>query len=514
MNVKDVVNQERSHARRKLWKSRGTVHGTRHTRLGLPAKGQVARYIFTSAQNNTHLHELTWESLRALAQHYHADLRVGTFSYDTGAYGRKAVKRGTYGQRSEKEPLWFDAKLEGQNPSGTPYISDERLELAPGLVWCGEMNILPTQMNPLVSLETYSARKSAIFPHAKLAMRSVAAFQGEPAKLNYTTGAVTKRNYIQKRFGLIAEFHHVYGGLLVEVNHEGHWWVRQLNADKQGVIQDLDVVADGEKVTTGHKIESVTWGDLHGTMADPEVVKASLDLLDTLRPSSQVLHDVLEGTSINRHMLKVGPKNAPHEAFYRWTRGLHRVDEELRRTAELLRTYLRPWCKAVAPDANHDAWWLHSWLNRFDYRVDPANSELFLELQRHMYAQVRAGKMPRDVNMMQKAFELFGLTEVRFLLDDESFRICNGSIECGMHGHLGINGRRGTPENLAKMGRKANTAHIHSAGIYDGLYVAGTSSRLKWTYNYGPSSWTHSHVLTYPNGKRTIVTIYAGRWRA
>src|SRR6266852_1537579 len=192
------------------------------------------------------------------------------------------------------------------------------------------MNILPTQMNPLASLESYSARKSAIFPHAKLAMRSISAFQGEAAKLNYTTGTVTKRNYIQKRFGLIAEFHHVYGGVLVEVNHEGQWWVRQLNADKQNRIQDLEVVADGKKITKG-QVEAITWGDLHGTMIEPEVMKTSLEMLDVLKPKYQFLHDVLEGASINRHVLKNGAKNEPHYAFYRWTRGIHRVDEEFRR---------------------------------------------------------------------------------------------------------------------------------------------------------------------------------------
>jgi hypothetical protein len=83
-----------------------------------------------------------------------------------------------------------------------------------------------------------------------------------------------------------------------------------------------------------------------------------------------------------------------------------------------------------------------------------------------------------------------------------------------MHGHLGPNGSRGTPQNLNKVGRRANTGHTHSAGIWNGLYVAGTSSTLDFGYNKGPSSWTHSHIVTYPNGKRTIITVYAGKWRA
>jgi hypothetical protein len=506
MKAESLIAEARASERRERWKHRSTgrIIGTHGFSRPLPKTGEVKRYILTSAQNNTKIHEQVWDALQALAKYYQAEIMVGTFSYDTGAYGKKAVKRGTWGKRGEKEPLWYDQRIES-------YIVDQRIELAPGLVWCGEMNISPTTMNPLASLESYTARKSAIFPHVKLAMRSIPAMLGDAAKLNYTTGTVTKMNYIQKRFGLIAEFHHVYGALLVEVNHEGQWWVRQLNADREGRIQDLDVIAKGSKVTTGNKIEAITWGDIHGTFVDEGVMKVSLEMLDTLKPKFQFLHDVLEGASINRHQVKDGN---PHYNFYRWIRGLHRVDEEFKKTAEVLGKYLRPWSKAIAPDANHDAWWLKSWLARYDYRVDPANSELFLDLQRQFYAEIRAGKMPRDVNIIQYAFEKFGLKGVRFLLPDESFKICGNKIECGMHGHLGPGGKRGTPENLSKMGRRANIAHTHSAGIYDGLYVAGTSSKLKWCYNVGPSDWTHSHIVTYGNAKRAIVTVFAGKWRA
>lgn len=485
----------------------GSIQGHSVTVMPLPQKGKIKRYILTSAQNNTYIHEDAWEALKTLAKHYHAQVMIGTFSYNQNSYGKLAVKRGTSTQQQGEHELWFDERLK-------PYFVDTRTVLAKGLVWCGEMNIQPTQVNPLEGLESYSMRQSAIFPHAKLAMRSIPAMLEEPAKMNYTTGTVTQRNYIQKRAGLIAEFHHVYGGLLVEVNSDGNWWVRQLNISGDGVLQDLDVIVKDGKVTTGNRVEAVTWGDIHGTMLDPTVKETSLDMLDTLRPKFQFLHDLLEGASINRHVIKDGAKNHPHYNFYRWMRGLHRVDDEFRRTAQILKEYRRPWCSAVAPDANHDADWLCSWLARYDYRVDPANAEFFLDLQKWFYAQMRTGLMARDVNIMQYAFERFGVSDIAFLQPDQSFKICKDSIECGMHGHLGANGKPGTPQQLSKMGRKANTAHTHVAGIYDGLYVAGTSTKFKWSYNLGPSAWSHSHIVTYSNGKRAIITLYAGKWRA
>jgi hypothetical protein len=51
--------------------------------------------------------------------------------------------------------------------------------------------------------------------------------------------------------------------------------------------------------------------------------------------------------------------------------------------------------------------------------------------------------------------------------------------------------------------------------IREAYYQAGTSSRLDMHYNTrGPGNWAHSHVITYPNGKRAILTMVGPRWRA
>lgn len=482
----------------------GQIARTEAEDIGLPPKGHTRRFILTSAQNNTNVNRKVWKTLTTLAHHYEASIMVGTFSYNTNAYGSMSVKKGS--KKELQTSLWYDSIL-------NDHIVDTRVDIGQGLVWCGEMNIMPTARRPLMGLETYSHRQSAIFPHAKQAMRSIASMAGEGSKMNFTTGTVTEHNYIQKREGLIAEHHHCYGGLLVEVNDQGNWWVRQLQADDQGRIQDLDVLADGDQIRLQQRAEAITWGDLHATVVDQDVLNASTDMLDSLRPKFQFLHDLLEGASINRH-----DRNHKENIskFYNWLRGLHRVDEELKKTGEVIDKYLRPWCKTIVPDSNHDGWWLKSWLKDFDYRVDPGNAELFLRLQSFYYAEVRAGFMPRDVNITRQAFKEVGydVNGLTFLLPDESFTVCGKKIECGMHGHLGPNGQQGSPEALSKIGRRANTAHTHAAGIYDGLYVAGTSSVLKWNYNYGPSSWTHSHIVTYPNGKRAIITMYNGRWKA
>jgi hypothetical protein len=394
-------------------------------------------------------------------------------------------------------------------------MSNASTRLAPGLVWCGEVQILPTAKRPLSGFESYTGRDSCILPHAKFAMASVASGKHEAAKLIYTTGTVTLRNYVQKKAGQLAQFHHGYGAVLVEVDHEGSWFVRQLNADSGGTIHDLDLKVSGGRVTGGHRVEAVSWGDAHARRADPTVRALAWGdggMLESLRPKHQFFHDLLDFRSRNHHEIDSGRKR-----FERVIEGRAEDDvaAELREAAAELDFRSRPWCKSVVVASNHDQALLR-WLDTADYRLDPVNAYTFLGLQYAVYTAIKYG---------QKAFDVFEYAmrgagapkNARFLREDESYIICRdagGGIECGMHGHLGPNGARGSANAFARMGRKAIVGHTHSAGIVDGVYTAGTSSDLDLGYNRGPSSWTHSHVVVYANGKRAIITMWRGKWRA
>lgn len=84
----------------------------------------------------------------------------------------------------------------------------------------------------------------------------------------------------------------------------------------------------------------------------------------------------------------------------------------------------------------------------------------------------------------------------------------------GKHDDLGPNGARGSVINIARTGEKSNICHSHSAGITHGCYQVGTFSLLDMGYNTGPSAWSHSAIITYTNGKRAVLTLRAGKWRA
>lgn len=474
----------------------GKVQGTK-TQKAAPL-GEVRRYIVTSAQNNTKVPDKLWDNLIALAEHYKAELLVGTFTYNKNAYGKMSQKLGA--DISEDRELWYDERL-------LPYIRDERVELAPGLVWCGEMNILPTAARPLAELSTYTGVDSGIFPHAKIAMKSVANSKSEPAKFNYTTGACTMRNYIKKLAGLKAEFHHTYGALLVEVDVDGTWFVRQLNADSKWRIHDLNIVVVDGIVQEDAQVEACIWGDIHVPRTDEQILSAVFEpegILDTLHPRTQVFHDLIDFHARNHHDIKNHVK-----MFKRFANGTDSIVAELRLAASFLDRASRPWCASVVVNSNHDRA-LERWIVDADFKHDPKNAMFYLDATRAWYKAIE--QRDKKFLLLEWALEETGLsTEVRFLRMDESFLIKD--IEHGHHGDIGPNGTKGTAQSMSVAGRKMTIGDKHTPEIHDALYVVGTFSELDMDYNHGLSGWSHTFGVVYPNGKRALVTIKDGRWR-
>jgi hypothetical protein len=149
------------------------------------------------------------------------------------------------------------------------------------------------------------------------------------------------------------------------------------------------------------------------------------------------------------------------------------------------------------------------WLNETDPRKDVVNAKYHCLLQLTIMNKIEQGKSP---NILEFALRNSGIpASIVFLKEDESYIVCG--IECGLHGDRGPNGARGTSRNLAKLGRAVNKGHDHTASIRDGVYSAGACS-TKFNYSHGPTSVSISHIVTFENGSRQIITMWQGKWRA
>jgi hypothetical protein len=487
----------------------------------------VRRFIVTSAQDATEVHHPFLTNLEAYRDHLQAqapcEMMIAGFTYNKKLFEN---------HDPDKEPYW-DPRIE-------QYRVQERIRLGDRVDFCGEMNTMPTAKTPLTGFETYTRSRWGIFPHAKVQLRSVPTMKNAPAKIVMTTGAVTKPNYVRKRAGIEASFHHALGAVLVEIAADGTFFCRHLLGEADGSFYDLDIrvqtmqVEKGvtfASITSGHRAKAINWGDLHVAQIDPDVADVSFgykptdrkstsgrrnwlftrsdSILDTLKPEYQFFHDVADFQSRNHHNLR-----DPHHMYALFCEGVDSVEEELREVAKFIHHTARDFCQTVVVESNHDLA-LRRWLKEADYRQDPLNAEFFLECQKQTYRAIRQRNhrfsIFEHVLTQHYGDEDIYCQDVRFLREDESFLVLD--IEKGMHGHLGANGARGTPHTFVRAGAKSTTGHTHSCEIRDGAYVSGTTSKLDMGYNKGLSSWSHSHVLTYPNGKRVILTIQNGKWR-
>lgn len=479
----------------KKQKLAGDIGGLKTIKMPAPKGEEVLRYIVTAAQNDTKVNASFWENLKALADYYDAHIYVCPFTYSPKT-SLTAVE----------EPQWA--------PELQEYIVSDRVQLAQGLVLCAEVTrTLPTAARPLSGYETYTGRASGIFPHAKIAMESIPSMRTEPTKFNYTTGAVTRHHYSRTKAGFKGEFHHAYGALIVEVTNDG-WWVRQLNADRANRIYDLDVCAEDGQVFAIERAAAITFGDAHNSDMDPIVREAtwgSGGLVDFLRPHEGHYHDIFDMNSRPWQ-----EENDFHRQFEKHVGNVESVQGEVKKTVDVFNEWqYRPWMKHIIVRSNHDEK-LEKWLNFGDYKKDLVNAVFFLEAQ---LAKVKALIGKDRFLVLEWAMRRCGIpAEVTFLEADESHIVCKArggdGIECGGHGHYGPNGSRGSTRSLAKMARKQNKAHDHTAAIFDGVYSAGTKSVLNPAYAKGPSSWSHSDIVTYENGKRAIVTMWKGRFFA
>lgn len=453
-----------------------------------------SKFVFTSAQNNTYVHDKFLQSLLHYCDAEGAELVVGTYHYNKNGF-----------QNASKDDVWFDPKIRD-------YILDESCEIAEGLVYCGELNILPTAVNPISGLQNYTNKDSAIIPHAKLQLESLPTPKHDPAKMMYTTGTVTQRNYVQMKAGQKASHNHVFSALVVEIDEEGDWFVRQLVAESEtGKFFDLGWYYTPEgKEQEPYCVEAINWGDIHAAKLDPVVADISwgsrLDSMSSeLLPNYVFLHDVFDQQARNHHNVK-----DPYFKFKMFKNGTESVKDEVELTANLIEGIDKACEKVIVVQSNHDLA-LERYLREQDYKNDPVNAIFFLELQLQNYYAMDEG---RKLETFKTACNLVNdnLDDVVFLGEDESFKIC-GDIECGQHGDIGNNGARGSVRAFQMQGGRFNTGHTHSASIKDGVYTAGVSGSLCMGYNKGGSSWSNSHIVTYSNGKRCIITIKNGKWK-
>lgn len=452
------------------------------------------RFFITAAQNATPVHQGFLKALQVACEHLNAELLVVPIRY------KNPTSRWSASQSNAE--TWASELA--------PYLYNQRVKLNKNLILLADVKTQPTASSPLTGFEALTHGESGILAHTKLQLKTVPTPQSSMAKILTTTGACTVPNYTDSRAGALGAFHHTLGACLVELDGK-KFHVRQINADKDdGDFIDLDTHYSISCVADAQASLALVTGDTHVDFVDPEVVAATFGkngIVDTLRPTRLVWHDLLDSYTGNPHH-----DGNVFNAIAKMANDRNDYAAEVNRAINFLFKHTPPDVKSIVVPSNHNDF-LTRWIIGSDWRLVPENAEFYLETA---LAMVKGTGLDESGLVCPDPFTHWGKqalpsTRFEFLNRDDSYTV--DGIELAMHGDKGPNGSRGSIKNLRRIGVKSIIGHTHSPGIDEGCYQVGTSTRLKLEYMSGPSGWLNTHCVVYANGKRSLINIIDGEWR-
>lgn len=465
---------------------------------------QGDKFIVTVAQNNTDVNASMLAALETFAKHEGAELIVCKTLYNTKGFAQP-------GKTADNNKDYYFA------PELAKYFQDAPCYLGtPQLFLAADANVIPTAKNPLAAFEGLThAGVSMVIPAVKISLRCTAALKGATGKDLFSTGAITKSNYVQRKAGQVAQHEHNIGALFVQVFEDGTFTARQLEqmANFDG-FYDKGRLYTGEGVTEVDAVACLQFGDIHAEKMTAENMLQACDIVREYNPQNIMLHDVLDFSSRNHHNIKdsffVARNDAQGASV---VCDLNAVSAAIRQFAECA----NDGATIHIIESNHDLA-LEKWIKESDFKKDSLNAGVYLPLA---LAMVKAAYGGEEINLLEYALTLSrgelsdssgnenepisgGVYQmVNFHNTDESVMIAG--VEHGVHGHSGLNGSRGSPAQFRTLGVRMNTGHTHTPSIMGGVYTAGVTASLEMGYNVGPSSWRIAHVVTYVNGQRQVI---------
>ncbi len=365
-----------------------------------------------------------------------------------------------------------------------------------------DMRLSPQMQHPLTGLNRLSHKgKSYIVAHPKQDMEVVPTHQALTPHICWSTGSITTPYYSDTRIGRFSSKQHVNGGLVVEVEDNNYFHVRQVQFNKDGSFQDLDKKYTPNGVLKNQTIVSMTLGDIHSGWVDENARRATFDQIDFLKPKKVFAGDVFDGSSIshhNEHNLK---------AKYNLPVHVKTLFNELHTYAKELDRYFKAFPKLEfnLVYGNHEDH-LVRYLREARYHKDiPENHYLSLDLAKWMLD---------GFNPLEKWVKEYypHLSKTCKWLKMSDSVIIDG-VQMSVHGHISHSGAKGSAKTMNVSYGKSNTGHTHSACISGESYIAGCMCIFDMPYTGGATKWSHSNIINYPEGKRTIITSFDGKYR-
>ena len=317
-----------------------------------------------------------------------------------------------------------------------------------------------------------------------------------------TTGSITENDYsnhfyMSKRLSKLAEHDHVTGAVVVEIEDDEIFHFRQLQVTEHDSIYDLDTEYFADGSTKEIEGNVMIFGDSHVSVMDKEAYESAKEIIRSTRTQDVVLHDVFNGECVSPHTINKSTIKAMN-----YLKSESSIEAEGHCIVEYLTDLSENISgKIVVVRSNHDIF-LDRYIEEGRYVNDTPNLYFVLDIVKAYMEGKNTLKY-----LVEEKIGLPGDVEVKWLELDEDYKV--HGVQLSNHGHIGGNGAKGSISNIERCYEKAIIAHSHSPGIRRGVYQVGTLSRLRLSYNHGPSSWLSGVALLYPNGNRTLLNIIA-----
>ena len=448
-------------------------------------------HLISWCQSNTDINHTMLDHMELYAKKHKAEIHIIPGKYSHNMFEIK-----------EEGHTWHSRTIK--------YLNASRHDICKTLTYCGDVKILPTGKYPLASLGALGGMNSQIYGSPKLHLESHPVLQGDDAKILVTTGSLSKPNYSDSKAGQHGKHYHQYGFVVVEVQDNEIFHIRQVEVCNDGSFDDLYYHVEGGKVTKNKEIEGIVLGDLHYATVDHVALETTFELMKKLNPKHVILEDLLDGRSINPHNLD--------DPFYQAKlefQGNNDLGDEIEEMIEGLKKFEK-YENVVVVKSNHDIF-LERFLMR-DWRKLPTmkNSLTYMELSAKILRCYKEGRnfkgvVPMLVEENYPEFHALGYDEPYYI---KHFAVFN-------HGEKGSNGSRGGgAKNWSKFAsgtdghreRGVITAHTHTPSRYGNSICVG-HLLMSQPYTFGsPSSWMQSNCIVHKSGKAQQIHIIDSKY--
>lgn len=364
------------------------------------------------------------------------------------------------------------------------------------------------QIDPTTGLNRMGHTRSFIFGSPKQRLRFSANSINKYPHATMGTGAVTLPNYetnryMSERTAKLAQVDHKVGALIVELDPDGKYYFRQVQAASSGAFADLGKLYMPDGRVLDYAPEFFVMGDLHPGEVDEQALNAWEQVVRVTKAKNGIIHDGYNGHS-SSHWLEGKIMDKARMAIA----GMTSIEAEGKLCAKYLKKILS-WFPAEGKlymvGSNHNDF-LSRYLNDKRWIKDYENLDF---VTKHLIGPAMQGQDP--VKVLVEMF-LTPQERTRIVWWDEHTDFRFAGCQLAAHGHLGPNGSKGTLKNLAAAFGSCFVGHSHTSGIYQEAYQVGTTTHRKLPYTKGPSSWMHASGLLYANGSKQLIHVIDGKW--